>query len=88
METLIVSQGDGEKSKVQEVSMDVIDQNVVVQATLILGVNDVPPPILLIVWLIGIDWVKDNSKWCYKVEDCANEYNMKWLLTTHLKKNA
>jgi hypothetical protein len=40
LEALIVQQGDGEKPKVQEVSMDVIDQNVVVQATLVPGVND------------------------------------------------
>jgi hypothetical protein len=44
LETSIVQQGDGEKPKVQEVSMDVIDQNVVVQATLVPNVNDAPLP--------------------------------------------
>jgi hypothetical protein len=32
------------------------------------------------VWLIGVEWVKDNSEWCCKVEDCAKKYNTKWLL--------
>jgi hypothetical protein len=30
--------------------------------------------------------VKENSKWCCKVENCVKKYNTKWLLTTQLKK--
>jgi hypothetical protein len=35
---------------------------------------------------LGVQWVKDNSKWCCKVKDCANKYSVKWPLTAHLKK--
>ncbi len=66
--------------------MDVIDQNIVIQTTLVPGVNDAPSPTLPITWLTGVEWVKDDSQWCCKVKDCAKKYNTKWLLTTHLKK--
>ncbi len=44
-----------------------------------------PFPPLPIVHL-GIERLKDDSKWCCKVEDYMEKYNMKWLLTTHSKK--
>jgi hypothetical protein len=68
--------------------MDAIDQVVVVQNVPILSANDAPPPPLPIVHL-GVEWVKDDSKWCCKVEDYAKKYNTKWLLTVHaLEENA
>jgi len=30
--------------------------------------------------------MKDDSKWCCKVEDYMDKYSMKWLLTAHSKK--
>jgi len=65
--------------------MDVVDQVVVVQDIPIHGANDAPPPPLHIVHL-GVEWVKDGSKWCCKVKDCTKKYNVKGLLTMHLKK--
>ncbi len=65
--------------------MDAIDQVVVVQDIQILGANDAPPPPLPIVHL-GVEWVKNSSKWCCKVKDCVKKYSTKWLLTVHLKK--
>jgi hypothetical protein len=41
--------------------MDVIDQNIVIQTTLVPGVNDAPSPTLPIAWLTGVEWVKDDS---------------------------
>jgi hypothetical protein len=64
--------------------MDAIDQ-VVVQDVPALGPNDAPSPPLPIAHL-GVEWVKDGSKWCCKVEDCINKYSVKWLLTVHFKK--
>ncbi len=64
--------------------MDAIDQ-VVVQNDPIPSANYAPPPPLPIVHL-GVKWVKDNSKWCCKVEDYAEKQNTKWLLIVHLKK--
>jgi hypothetical protein len=51
--------------------MDAIDQ-VVVQNDPIPSANYAPPPPLPIVHL-GVKWVKDNSKWCCKVEDYAEK---------------
>lgn len=65
--------------------MDVIDQVVVVQDIPIPGANDAPPPPLHIVHL-GVEWVKDDSKWCCKVKDCTKKYSAKGLLIMHLKK--
>ncbi len=65
--------------------MDAIDQVVVVQDVPILGANDAPPPPLPIVHL-GVESVKDNSKWCCKVEDCTKKYSTKQFLIVHLKK--
>lgn len=60
--------------------MDFIDQDAKV-----LSIDDVPPPLLPIVHL-GVEWVKEGSKWCCKVEDYIKKYNMKWLLIACLKK--
>ncbi len=60
--------------------MDFIDQDAQV-----LSIDDVPLPLLPIVCL-GVEWVKEGSKWCCKVEDYTKKYNMKWLLIARLKK--
>lgn len=44
-----------------------------------------PLPLLPITHL-SVECVKDDCKWCCKVENCMEKYNAKWLLTTHLKK--
>jgi hypothetical protein len=34
----------------------------------------------------GVDWVKEGSKWCCKVEECKESYATKWVLIVHLRR--
>jgi hypothetical protein len=43
------------------------------------------PPSLPIAHL-GVEWLKDDYVWCYKIKDCVEKYSVKWFLTLHLKK--
>jgi len=33
----------------------------------------------------GVEWVKNDLKWSYKIKECKESYVAKWILTTHAK---